>query len=56
MKSCPNCGKELDEEMIASGACDHCGEAFEAVEEESEDEDEESDEEEDEEEKEEDDE
>ena len=30
MKSCPNCGKELDEEMVVSGACDHCGEAFES--------------------------
>ena len=28
-KVCPNCSEELDDEMIASGVCEHCGAAFE---------------------------
>ena len=28
-KVCPNCSEELDDEMIVSGVCEHCGAAFE---------------------------
>jgi hypothetical protein len=29
MKNCPNCDEALDEAMIASSSCEHCGMPFE---------------------------
>jgi hypothetical protein len=29
MKNCPNCGEELDDEMVSAGSCDTCGKMFE---------------------------